>query len=201
MAQARASASPEPTHSAAIPGARSRCSRPQHQNYQWSRQTLYSFAHATAEERHRVCVMLRVQVVLSVCCRRPMCVDLAIVHWRRWPQIHASWRAALPAVTSLLLASVLGCRWWLPKVAAQYGKAAFVFLHRALDVYQRRPSALAAHGDAAIDATAVGAVVALVMKLSAARFKPLFLLLLDGHQLRRVVNMRILFRGGLRNST
>ncbi|KXZ53244.1 hypothetical protein GPECTOR_7g1138 [Gonium pectorale] len=69
-----------------------------------------------------------------------------------------------------------------PKVAAQYHELMFAFLLRALDVRQRRPPPLAAHGDAAIDAVeaaATRALVALVMKLSEARFKPLFLRMLE----------------------
>ncbi|GIL74166.1 hypothetical protein Vretimale_4805 [Volvox reticuliferus] len=89
--------------------------------------------------------------------------------------------AAAPAVAllSMVAAAVAALE---PKVAAQYSESTFVFLLRALDVRQRRPSALAAHGDTAIDAVeaaAVGAMVALVMKLSEARFKPLFLRLLE----------------------
>lgn len=68
------------------------------------------------------------------------------------------------------------------KVAVQYHEHMFAFLLRALDVRQRRPAQLAAHGEAAIDlveAAAVRALVSLVMKLSEARFKPLFLRLLE----------------------
>ncbi|PNH06163.1 hypothetical protein TSOC_007476 [Tetrabaena socialis] len=69
-----------------------------------------------------------------------------------------------------------------PKVAAQYHEQLFAFLLRALDVRQRQPPPLAAHGEAAVsavEAAAVRALVALVMKLSEARFRPLFLRMLE----------------------
>jgi U3 small nucleolar RNA-associated protein 10 len=75
--------------------------------------------------------------------------------------------------------------------AAAHADAALGFLLRALDVRQRPPAALAAaaapaagfealeverraSGVAAVEAAAVGALEQLVMKLSEARFRPLF---------------------------
>ncbi|KAG2446493.1 hypothetical protein HYH02_008484 [Chlamydomonas schloesseri] len=89
--------------------------------------------------------------------------------------------AAAPAVALLDMVGAAAAA-MEAKVAAQYADALFNFLLRALDVRQRRPAALAAHGDAALDAVeaaAVRALVALTMKLSEARFKPLFLRLLE----------------------
>ncbi|GIL54419.1 hypothetical protein Vafri_9956 [Volvox africanus] len=95
--------------------------------------------------------------------------------------IDAASVASAPAVSllNMVAAAVQGLE---PKLVAQYGETTFAFLLRALDVRQRRPSALVAHGDTAIDAieaAAISALVALVMKLSEARFKPLFLRLLE----------------------
>ncbi|GFR47970.1 hypothetical protein Agub_g9794, partial [Astrephomene gubernaculifera] len=89
--------------------------------------------------------------------------------------------AAAPAVALLLM--VASCASALEaKLAAQYCDQMFVFLLRALDVRQRRPQALASHGETAIDAVegaAIRALVALVMKLSEARFKPMFLRMIE----------------------
>ncbi|EFJ42549.1 hypothetical protein VOLCADRAFT_107183 [Volvox carteri f. nagariensis] len=68
------------------------------------------------------------------------------------------------------------------KIAAQNSESMFAFLLSALDVRQRHPKALGVHGDFAINTVedaAISAVVALVMKLSEVRFKPLFLRLLE----------------------
>ncbi|GLC34752.1 hypothetical protein PLESTB_001159600 [Pleodorina starrii] len=89
--------------------------------------------------------------------------------------------AAAPAVALLQMFAATAAA-LEAKVAAQYCDGMFAFLLRALDIRQRRPPALAAHGDSAIDvveAAAISALVALVMKLSEARFKPLFLRLLE----------------------
>ncbi|KAG2433890.1 hypothetical protein HXX76_008243 [Chlamydomonas incerta] len=89
--------------------------------------------------------------------------------------------AAAPAVCLLDMVGAAAAA-MEAKVAAQYADALFNFLLRALDVRQRRPAALVAHGDAAVDAVeaaATRALVALTMKLSEARFKPMFLRLLE----------------------
>lgn len=89
--------------------------------------------------------------------------------------------AAAPAVALLDMVGAAAAA-MEAKVAAQYADALFNFLLRALDVRQRRPAALVAHSDAAIDAVeaaATRALVALTMKLSEARFKPMFLRLLE----------------------
>jgi U3 small nucleolar RNA-associated protein 10 len=70
------------------------------------------------------------------------------------------------------------------KAAAAYHEQLFAFLLRALDARQRRllPGGGAAAGSAALarlEGAAVAALVALVMKLSEARFRPLFLRLLE----------------------
>lgn len=64
------------------------------------------------------------------------------------------------------------------KAAASHADAMFTFLLQAMEVRQRRPPALADCLGAAETAVA-GALVALVMKLSEARFKPLFMRLLQ----------------------
>jgi U3 small nucleolar RNA-associated protein 10 len=89
--------------------------------------------------------------------------------------------AAAPAAALLAMLATAAAA-MEPKAAAQHADAMFAFLLRALDVRQRRPAALAAHGEAALDgveAAAVRGLVALVMKLSEARFKPLFLRLVE----------------------
>jgi U3 small nucleolar RNA-associated protein 10 len=70
------------------------------------------------------------------------------------------------------------------QAAAAYHEQLFAFLLRALDARQRRllPGGAGAAGSGALaqlEGAAVAALVALVMKLSEARFKPLFLRLLE----------------------
>ncbi|KAG2486505.1 hypothetical protein HYH03_014807 [Edaphochlamys debaryana] len=89
--------------------------------------------------------------------------------------------AAAPAAALLTMVGAAAAS-LEPKLAVQYHEHMFAFLLRALDVRQRRPPPLAAHGDAAIDiveAAAIAALVSLVMKLSESKFKPMFLRLLE----------------------
>lgn len=61
--------------------------------------------------------------------------------------------------------------------ASQHSDACFTFLLRALDLRQKRPAHLS--GLDAIEQGSVAVLLALTMKLSEAKFKPLFLRLLD----------------------
>ena len=118
-------------------------------------------------------------------------------------QLSCVWQAG-EAPTRALLATAAGALRGLDATAAAtHADAAFSFLLRALDVRQRRPPSLARAGRvagggpgvglgsgsetldagpqapgpgaiAAVEAAAVGALVELVMKLSEARFRPLF---------------------------
>ena len=64
-----------------------------------------------------------------------------------------------------------------PATAAQHADPCFTFLLRALDLRQKRPASLPALG--AVEQGSVSVLLALTMKLSEAKFKPLFLRLLD----------------------
>ncbi|CAG9463898.1 unnamed protein product [Pedinophyceae sp. YPF-701] len=67
-----------------------------------------------------------------------------------------------------------------PKTAAEHHDALFVALLKALDVRRRRPAGIADRAQIEkVEQAAVAAVVALIMKLSEALFKPLFLRLVD----------------------
>eukprot|EP00198_Chlamydomonas_reinhardtii_P004646 XP_001693982.1 nucleolar protein [Chlamydomonas reinhardtii] len=90
------------------------------------------------------------------------------------PHRAAALLAGVPAVLAATKDSHAAIR-----ASALAAVAAFV---RALGPKLRRPAALVAHSDAAIDAVeaaATRALVALTMKLSEARFKPMFLRLLE----------------------
>jgi U3 small nucleolar RNA-associated protein 10 len=110
--------------------------------------------------------------------------------------VEAGAAAAAPAVAHLKLVAALAGG-MDHKSAAAHADALFALLLRALDTRQRQLEAAAAGagagegapaaglgalrggGAAAVEAAACGALVALVMKLSEARFKPLFLRLVD----------------------
>ena len=64
-----------------------------------------------------------------------------------------------------------------PATAAQHSDPCFTFLLRALDLRQKRPASLPALGP--VEQGSVSVLLALTMKLSEAKFKPLFLRLLD----------------------
>lgn len=64
-----------------------------------------------------------------------------------------------------------------PTTAAQHADACFTFLLKALDLRQKRPAHLPALD--VIEQGSVAVLLALTMKLSEAKFKPLFLRLLD----------------------
>ena len=64
-----------------------------------------------------------------------------------------------------------------PTTAANHAHLCFTFLLRALDLRQKRPPSLPALQS--VEQGSVGVLLALTMKLSEARFKPLFLRLLD----------------------
>lgn len=64
-----------------------------------------------------------------------------------------------------------------PTTAAQHADLCFTFLLRALDLRQKRPASLPVLQS--VEQGSVGVLLALTMKLSEAKFKPLFLRLLD----------------------
>ena len=64
-----------------------------------------------------------------------------------------------------------------PTTAAQHADLCFTFLLRALDLRQKRPASLPVLQT--VEQGSVGVLLALTMKLSEAKFKPLFLRLLD----------------------
>lgn len=64
-----------------------------------------------------------------------------------------------------------------PPTAAHHADPCFTFLLRALDLRQKRPASLPALQ--AVEQASVGMLLALTIKLSEAKFKPLFLRLLD----------------------
>ena len=64
-----------------------------------------------------------------------------------------------------------------PTTAAHHADLCFTFLLRALDLRQKRPASLPALQS--VEQGSVGVLLALTMKLSEAKFKPLFLRLLD----------------------
>ena len=64
-----------------------------------------------------------------------------------------------------------------PATAAQHADACFTFLLKALDLRQKRPTHLPDLD--VIEQGSVAVLLALTMKLSEAKFKPLFLRLLD----------------------
>ena len=64
-----------------------------------------------------------------------------------------------------------------PSTAAHHADLCFTFLLRALDLRQKRPASLLALQS--VEQGSVGVLLALTMKLSEVRFKPLFLRLLD----------------------
>ncbi len=108
------------------------------------------------------------------------------------PTAHRSAKqAGGPSACALLATAAAALAGLDAAAAAAHADAALGFLLRALDVRQRPPAALAAApapaaapgapeaggaagGVAAVEAAAVGALEALVMKLSEARFRPLF---------------------------
>jgi U3 small nucleolar RNA-associated protein 10 len=104
--------------------------------------------------------------------------------------VEAGAAAAAPAVAHLELVAAVAAA-MDHKSAAAHADALFALLLRALDTRQRQLAALAdgdssgglgalqGGGAAAVEAAACAAAVALVMKLSEARFKPLFLRIVD----------------------
>lgn len=66
-----------------------------------------------------------------------------------------------------------------PSTAAHHADLCFTFLLRALDLRQKRPASLPAPALHSVDQASLAVLLALTMKLSEAKFKPLFLRLLD----------------------
>ena len=81
------------------------------------------------------------------------------------------------ATVSLLAMAQRAIEQMDPAAAAQHADVCFSFLLKALDLRQRRPASLPSLHAAEQAGTAV--LLALTMKLSEAKFKPLFLRLLD----------------------